>query len=1159
MALQFILGNSGSGKTYYIHNRILKAADGDPGKKFLVIVPEQFTMQTQRELVRMHPGHSVMNIDILSFQRLAYRVFDELGSFCYQVLEETGKSLILRRVAQEYMDKLTVLKKNMTKIGYISELKSLISELSQYNVTPSQLAEAIEKLPEGSFSYKLKDVQTMYQGFLDYLKGKFVTAEEVLSLLIDVADQSQILQGSVIVFDGFTGFTPIQNRLVQKLMELAEEVYVTVTIDIRENPWHCTGSHELFSMSKKMIKSLQELADEQHIGVKEPIQIAFTEHSRFHGSKMLYFLEQNLFRSQGKSYRFQEQEQDIFISSLKNPREELHYAARQIEKLVRGQGYYYREIAVVCGDLPGYANYAKEVFLEYDIPLFLDQKTTIVYHPFIEFLRAVIEVIRYDFTMESIFRYLRSGLSGIARDDVDILENYCIAAGVRGYRKWSENFSWLPKGYDAEGLVRVNEIRQQVAGQFTSLREALMQKTATVEQQTRALYCFICDRDTERLLKRKEEAYEAAGDLKNAKEYAQIYKIVMNLFDKLVELLGSEVISLEEYARILDAGYEAAKVGIIPPGYDRVVFGDIERTRLNHVRALFFVGVNDGVIPKSGGSDGILSQAEREMLGSMQLELAPTVREKTFIQKFYLYLNLTKPSEKLYLSYARVNGEGKAMRSAYLIHTLLHLYPDLTVNEVDEESFKDRIVTAKSARALLIEGMEQAADQKLDETERRYWAALCRWYENQESWKGETRRLLAAAGFSHKDTPISAAVTKALYGTVLENSVTRLEAFASCAFSHFLTYGLELRERIESGFFAVDIGNIFHEVLEKYAEGLQKKKFSWFTITEEESDELLKEAMEQAAGANHNIALYENARSSYAKERMYRILKRTVSALLYQVRQGRFTPERFEVSFTYADDFQSLNFQLSEEEKMHLRGRIDRIDICEKEDKLYVKIIDYKSGNTSFQFLNVYYGLQLQLVVYMNAALELMERQHPDLSVVPAGIFYYHVNDPMVESDDEMEEELLKAEIFKKLRLNGIVNDDREVLENLDISLEGAGSINSNVIPVGQNKDGSLKKASKTISARDFGALFAYVNETILRLGQRMMQGDISTAPYALAGTTGCDYCEFGAVCQFDPKVPGFGFRRLNELSEEEIKQEFHKETPSGDPSMPYGGYKERS
>lgn len=1143
MALQFIYGNSGSGKTYRIQKQMIHMAARSPKKNFLFIVPEQFTMQTQRELVQMHPNHSILNIDVLSFNRLAYRIFDELGSFRGRVLEETGKSLILRRIAEEKADELTVLKKNITKMGYIDELKSLISELSQYNITPSQLSEAAANIPEGNFSYKLKDVQVMYQGFLDFLEDKFVTAEEVLELLADVADQSVILKNSVIFFDGFTGFTPIQNLLVKKLFTLAEDVFVTVTIDIREDFYRLAGSHELFAMSKKMIHSLQEMADVLHIAVKEPIIVAHSGKSRFSDSPALYFLEQNLFRNQGRRYTLGE-DADIQIYSLKNPREEMHHTAREIERLVRSGEYHYRDIAVVCGDLSGYANYAKEVFAQYRIPLFVDQKTTIVFHPFIEFLRSVLEVILCDFSNESVFRYLRSGLSGMDREEVDLLENYCLAAGIRGYRKWSEAFCYLPRGYGEETLSAINEIRRNMVSQFEGLYTELRKKNLTVAGQTKAFYRFICDKEIELKLKQEEEMYEACGDLKSAKEYAQIYKIVMDLFDKIMELLGDEVLPLEEYARILDAGYEACKVGVLPSGYDRVVFGDTKRTRLEHIRALFFVGVNDGIIPMSGGSDGILSEMERERLGEMKLELAPTVREQTLIQKFYLYLTLTKPSKKLYLSYARVNGEGSALRSSYLIHTLLKLYDNLSVQEIETEPFAQRIVTAESSRALLIEGLESAAEWKRnqEDTEIRYWSALCRWYESKEEWKDEVRELFSAANMIHADTPISASVTKALYGTVLENSVTRLEQFASCAFAHFLSYGLTLKERAESEFRPVDFGNIFHDVLEKFAEAIRQKKYDWFTITEEESEALLKESMEQALDKNHNLALYENARSVYAKERIYRILKRTVSALLYQVRQGRFVPDSFEMSFSYTEDLKAVNFKLSEEEKMRLCGRIDRIDTLRKEDKLYVKVIDYKSGNTNFQFLNVYYGLQLQLVVYMNAALELMEKRYPEYEAVPAGIFYYHVNDPMIETDEELLEDELKEKIFREFRLNGLVNRDKDVIESLDVSLKEGGSRNSSIIPAGVNKDGSLSKTSKVMDTKEFQALSTYVNDTILHLGRRIMQGDIAAAPYALLGKTACDYCEFASVCHFDSRVKGYEYRTLEEISDEEILSKIGKE-----------------
>lgn len=1139
MSLQFVFGNSGSGKSGYLYENILEQAAGQPDKNFLVLVPEQFTMQTQRELVLMQKANCVMNIDIVSFARLAYRVFDELGNFPYQVLEETGKNLILRRVAQANQEKLSVLQKNITKMGYISEIKSLISELAQYNVTPEDLEKVCGELPAGSFSMKLKDVLVMYQGFLDFLQDKFVTQEEILELLIDVADASKLLKDCTLVFDGFTGFTPIQKKLFRKLLGLAGEIYVTVTIDERESFYRCTGNHELFAMSKKMISSLTKMAGECHVEVLEPMVIPFGKNSRFKHGSALFFLQQNLFRIGGGTFCLSEEE--IKITSCKNPREELRYIAGEIRRLISAEHYRYNEIAIVCGDLPTYSAYARELFGDYDIPLFIDQKTKIVFHPFIEFFQSVLEVVGTDFSCDSIFRYLRSGLSRIPREEVDFLENYVLAAGIRGYKKWQEIFSYVPAGFTGEDVALINEIREKVAEEFKEIYPVLRERGKTVRELSQAVYTFITEREIQKQLKEKEELYEQAGDLKNAKEYAQIYRIVMDLLDKMVELLGDETISLEEYGKIMDAGFEAAKVGIIPPGYDRVVFGDIERTRLDNIKILFFAGVNDGVIPKSQGGDGILSQWERELLEEHDMELAPTAREQTFIQKFYLYLNLTKPSEKLYLSYARVNGEGKAMRSSYLIHTITKMFENLSVNEVENPPLEERIVTEKNSFSLVAEGLflgERWALEKR-EKEQALWGALCRYFERDEGLKKEIEKLFLAANLKGEESNIGAAVTKALYGTTLNNSVTRLEKFAACAFAHFLSYGLNLKERELSGFAAVDMGNVFHQVLELYAKSMEKEGFSWFEISREDSEHLLGLAMEEALLKNKNLALYDNARNAYGKKRMERILKRTVWALTEQIRRGSFVPESFEVSFDFPEELSAVRFQLSEEEKMHLKGRIDRIDTLNAGDKLYVKVIDYKSGNTTFQFLNIYHGLQLQLVVYMNAALEMMEKRHPEKEVVPAGVFYYHVKDPVVETEGELSEEELQKKIFGELKLNGVLSDDEKVMGELDREL--APGKNSDVIPAGINKDGSVKKTSKTISREDFSALSSYVNETILHLGQRMMQGRVTADPYSLGDKNGCDYCEFKNICHFDTKISGFTYRQLEELSKDEILEKIRE------------------
>ncbi|MCM1257675.1 MAG: PD-(D/E)XK nuclease family protein, partial [Roseburia sp.] len=310
---------------------------------------------------------------------------------------------------------------------------------------------------------------------------------------------------------------------------------------------------------------------------------------------------------------------------------------------------------------------------------------------------------------------------------------------------------------------------------------------------------------------------------------------------------------------------------------------------------------------------------------------------------------------------------------------------------------------------------------------------------------------------------------------------------------------------------------------------------SWFEITEEDSESLLQRAMEGALEKNKNLALYDNARNAYGKRRMYRILKRTVWALTKQIRKGSFKPDSFEVSFDYPENMESVNFQLSEEEKMHLKGRIDRIDTLEDGEKLYVKVIDYKSGSTTFQFLNIYHGLQLQLVVYMNAALELMESRYPGKEIVPAGVFYYHVKDPMVEAEGEISEEELRQKIFGELKLNGVLSDDRKIMGEMDRDLAEGASVTSDVVPAGLNKDGSLKKTSKALSQEEFMALSSYVNETILHLGEKMMQGEISANPYSLGDKKGCDYCEYKNICHFDTRIPGYEYRQLEELSKEEI------------------------
>lgn len=1126
MSLQFIFGNSGAGKSFYLYEHLIQESLAHPEEKFLVLVPEQFTMQTQKSLVSMHPNGGILNIDVLSFQRLAYRVFEETGTSVGKVLEETGKNLVLRKVAQEHREELRLLSGNLKKMGYINEIKSLISELTQYAITEEELArftEESKKKPQ--LYYKLCDVQILYRAFHDYLADQYITAEELLEVLCRVIDHSRIVQNSFIVLDGFTGFTPIQNQLMQKLIQCARKVAVTVTIDSREDPYRMDGEHQLFYLSKRTVTTLMRLAREAKVPVEEPKVVLPSAATRLKEGSALFWLEQNLFRL--PQMPFVGEQDEISFHMMRNPEAEVSWTASQIRCLIRERGYHYRDFAIITGNMDTYGHCLERILKDYEIPCFLDYKRSVLKNPFVEFLRALLEMAEQDFTYETVFRYLRSGLSGMEPEEVDLLENYVLALGIRGRKKWEGRFIRLYGALTEEELTQINVLREQIAKTILPFARIQRKKKVTVRERTTALYELIEEMEIQKKISLLEERFKEEGNQVLAKEYHQIYPIVMELFDKLVDLLGEEILSIQEYRELLDAGFAEAKVGVIPPGVDQVVAGDMERTRLRDIKVLFFLGVNEGNVPKHTPRTGLLSDMEREQLKSRGMELAPTAREQAYIQRFYLYLNLTKPFCRLYVCCSLLDGGGKSLRPSYLLNVLKRMFPETKVCQEEAILTSDTLATPKQGMSLLIEGLKE---YRMGRENARFYE-LFRWYARQEKYEEKLSQLLEAAFSRHEDSRLGKAVARALYGTILENSVTRLEQYAACAYAHFLMYGLKLSERETYEFAPVDMGNIFHEALELFSKRLEGSEYTWTTIPREIQEAWIEECMDILTVDYGNTILHSTARNEYALERMKRIVKRTVWALSEQIRKGLFTPESYEISFSSVSELDAVNIELSSEERMRLQGRIDRVDTCEDEGHVYVKVIDYKSGNTSFQLLSLYHGLQLQLVVYMNTALELVKKEHPQKEVLPAGIFYYQIQDPVLELDGGEDLHEISGWVLEKLKLNGLVNADPEVIKKLDQETTGK----SFVLPLAYNKDGSLRVGSSVATKEQFEQLSQYVNQKIKEIGSEVMEGRKDVAPYELKGRTACDYCAYRGVCGMDAKDGGFHFRRLKIFDDKEI------------------------
>ena len=1135
MSLRFCFGPSGSGKSHRIYEEIMQRAAEEPGRNFLIIVPDQFTMQTQKDLVMRSDRDGILNIDVLSFGRLSHRILEEVGTKEMPVLDDTGKSLVLQKVAADLKEQLPAMGSLLHKQGYIHEVKSAISEFMQYGISTQDMDKLITSAQKrGALAMKLKDLKTLYRGFQDYIRDHFITTEETLDVLRRSLSKSKILKGSVVVFDGFTGFTPIQNRLIQELMRVCAETIVTVTIGVGEDPYKMDGEQKLFHLSKKTVADLEKLAAEAEVERGEDLFVKGGP-NRFAKAPALHYLEQNLFRYQYEPYAGEQQE--IHMFEALSPREEVHQTALYIRHLIREQGMTYRDIAVVIGDLEGYASYVETEFGQLEIPCFLDRTRGIVLNPMIEYIKSALQLYIKDFSYDTVFHFLRSGMADISREEIDELENYVIRTGARGYRTYSRLFTRRTEELqgNAEGseqaeektMERLNRIRQQFMDAVEILHMGSQEKAGDYVSH---LYDFLEQNQVQQKLLNYQQQFEKEGDLSRAREYAQIYRLVMDLLDQVYELLGEEEISRQEFADILEAGFGEITVGTIPQNVDRIVVGDMERTRLKQVKVLFFLGVNDGNIPKNASKGGIISDMDREFLIESGTEMAPSPRQQMYIQRLYLYLNMTKPSEQLYLSYAKVNSEGKGIRPSYLIDTVRKLFPAMSVEYPQNRSRLEQIEGRQEGARYLAEELREYVEGTLPEEERQDFYLMYRAYEADAAG----RDLLTRAAFRrYRESGLSRIVARALYGQQLENSVSRLETYAACACRHFLQYGLSLQEREEFGFEASDMGTVYHAVLENFAGKLAESNLTWWDFTEDFAAKAVKESVEAYAATYGETVLYSSARNEYAITRMSRILTRTVLTLQKHLKQGSFQPDDYELSFRFAEDLDSIHVDLSEDEKMHLQGRIDRIDVSEDAEHVYVKVIDYKSGNRKFDLAALYYGLQLQLVVYMNAAMEMESRKHPDKEIVPAALLYYHIDDPTIETPVELTDEQINEQILAKLRMNGVVNSDPGVVERLDRYMQDK----SVVIPVEKKKDGSFSARSSVLSREEMQLISSYVDAKIRSIGREILDGKIVANPYEKGNEEACTYCAYKKVCGFDGSIPGYEKRQLEDLDKQALMQ----------------------
>ena len=1112
--LRLITGPSGSGKSTTVYKEIIARAGEEKDRNFFFIVPDQAAMSVQKALVSLSPDKGILNIDVLGFSRLSHRILEETGQEDIPVLDDTGMSLVIQKVAAASADKLPVLGNRLGSTGMIAEVKSAISEFMQYGITPGKMDDLLDCcIGRGALKGKLRDLSTIYGLFEQYIEGHYITREEKLDILCEAIPSSSLLPDSVIVLDGFTGFTPVQMRVIEALMGRCSEMIVTLECCAGEDVRTPAEEDELFFLSHKSAVSLLKAAGDAGMDIADP-----EECTRSLPDHDIALLEKNLFRrkrtpSDGKH------SDSVCIMEMTDPGREVRFIGVKLRQLLAEKAYQYRDFAIVCGNIEAYAPYFISEFTKLGIPFYLDNVNSLALDPLAETVQAYLDILNDDYAPGSVTRLLKAGLSDISREETDLLDNYVRQTGVRGYNAWHREFTKTVRSRrkDSEYLVKINEIRRKVVALFSPFEEdggkAASKDTAAA--YTKRLYEALIKMDAPgklRVLKRK---FEEQGDAARSSEYKSVWKQFVDLFDKIYDLLGEDEVSLDNFVDIVRAGIGEMRVPGIPVNVDRVLIGDIERSRLEGVKVLFFAGVNDGNIPADTSGKGVISDLDREFLYEQGIELSPTPRQKMYIQRQYLYMNICKPSEKLFISYIRVRADGKSVRPSYLVPLIKRILPYTSkVYRPEDEPVTERVSTGEDALSELSVMMREYADSQGASEDKGETFAL---YSAVGDRDGVRQKLTEAVYKRYLDEPLSEEAVKSLYPGQLRGSVSSLETYAGCPYRYFLRFGLNIDQGDSYEIQSFDRGLLVHDIIKRFTERLSKDGSGWKNFTDEYASSVIPEIAAEAASAYSGSLYYDNKRNEYNILRLSRLVVNSACFLRDQLAAGNFDIAGSEKTFV-------MDLPLSKGRTLHMTGIVDRIDTADGENGKYIQIMDFKSGGRDIDIGKLMDGRQIQLPLYMYSEKEQMKG-------IPASLLYFQIQDPMYDLEKIGDIEKAGDELRKKMRPKGEMLETEEALSLLDRSLKGlAPQSDSDYFYVSVKKDGGFAVTSRVLSKSVMDMMLGEAVSVAKTEGEEILNGRISVAPYS--GT--CKYCPYVNACGMDRKIPGYKYRPDSKLKRNE-------------------------
>lgn len=1103
MGLKVVYGRAGSGKTEFCFNDINKNLEC--GKKIFVVTPAQFSFTAEKKL--MESINSIVNVEILTFERMAYRILNEVGGCINTNLTNCGKSMLIYNILNKNLKELNFLNKSDENIEIIS---NSITEFKKHNITVEDLKSELDTLDDKFLNKKLTDVLRVYEQYNSKIEDNYIDENDLLTILSDNLNYTNEYKNSIIYIDEFSGFTNQEYKIISTLLDFAD-ITITVCSDSLEES--SNPDIDIFYDNKKTIQRLFEIASEKNIKV-ETINLGATK--RFKTDELVH-LEKNLYMIPYEKYLNDVENINLFLAN--NQFTEVNNVAKTIIKLVKKYNCKFNEISVITNSLSTYSNLIKVVFNKFKIPYFMDSKKDLNQNPVIKYLLSILDIFNKNWSYESVFNYIKSGFLDIDYQEISKLENYCINWGIKGSKWYKED--WDFGNYDKKDLERLNEIRKQIIVPLVELKNKLYENK-NIKNFCNLLYNFLVENNIEEKLTIKSDNLKSIGLIELSKEYLLGWNILINVFDELILIFNDEKMSMDEFIKILKVGIKNSELGLIPSTLDQVIIGDVDRSRSHKVKYVFLIGLNDGVFPSINKSEGFINDADRELLKCDGLELAKGTLDKLYETNFNIYKAFTTAENELFLSYASSDIEGKSLRPSILINKIKKIFPKISEeSDILEKNYE--ILTLDSTFESLLENMQDFIDgKKIDDI----WFEVYNYYFEKEDWKDKLIRSMDGLKYTNNPEKIKKDLIDKLYGNNIKTSISKLERYRSCPFSYHLQYGLNLKDLRKFEIKSIDTGSFMHEVIDEFFSYLTENCIDPKEVEEEKLKEIVNNIIDEKLSLNKNYIFSCTPKFRNQTNRLKHVIMQSIEFIISELKVSEFHIIGNEVEFGDNKKYKPIKIELDDNKRVEIVGKIDRIDMARYGKNNFVRIIDYKSSIKDINLNEFVAGLQIQLLTYLDATCKVED-------MIPAGVLYFNLIDAI--ADKRLSDEDIKNEIKKQFKMKGLILADVNIVKMMDKNLYKGFS---DVVPAYIDSKGNISDGrSSVVSKEEFEKLQNYTIKILKDISSEIMSGSIDLKPYYKIrnNRTPCEFCDYSSICQFNKGFCGNGYNYIYNLKKNEV------------------------